>query len=206
MLPARGIVAAECRHATTLAIGLLFFLYGARLSTRAALAGLRHWRLHGLVLTFTFLVFPVLGSATYCCSCWCRLSPDSCYRDGSADSWPDTRRCLATSTAVHHRGSDRDRFLRLEEIASQRIALGQRVAARGDSRGDGRAVDDVPPNAVDSVRVAGPTVRRAATRPGRNRIHRRTAVREPPSRSVPLVLLVMLGPSHVRGHVPTTGD
>jgi sodium/bile acid cotransporter 7 len=60
-LPARGIVAVESKHATTIAIGLLFFLYGARLSTRAALAGLRHWRLHGLVLTFTFLVFPVLG-------------------------------------------------------------------------------------------------------------------------------------------------
>jgi hypothetical protein len=39
----------------------LFFLSGARLSTRAAIAGLRHWRLHGLVLAFTFLVFPVLG-------------------------------------------------------------------------------------------------------------------------------------------------
>lgn len=61
VLPARGIVAGDCTHATTLAIGLLFFLHGARLSTRAALAGLRHWRLHGLVLAFTFLVFPVLG-------------------------------------------------------------------------------------------------------------------------------------------------
>jgi sodium/bile acid cotransporter 7 len=61
VLPARGIVAGDCKLATTLAIGLLFFLYGARLSTRAALAGLRHWRLHGLVLAFTFLVFPVLG-------------------------------------------------------------------------------------------------------------------------------------------------
>jgi sodium/bile acid cotransporter 7 len=61
VLPARGIAAVECRYATTIAIGLLFFLYGARLSTRAALAGLRHWRLHALVLTFTFLVFPVLG-------------------------------------------------------------------------------------------------------------------------------------------------
>ena len=61
LLPARGIVAVECAHATTLAIGLLFFLSGARLSTRAAIAGLRHWRLHGLVLAFTFLVFPVLG-------------------------------------------------------------------------------------------------------------------------------------------------
>ena len=61
LLPARGIVAVECAHATTLDIGLLFFLSGARLSTRAAIAGLRHWRLHGLVLAFTFLVFPVLG-------------------------------------------------------------------------------------------------------------------------------------------------
>jgi sodium/bile acid cotransporter 7 len=61
LLPARGIVAVECRHATAIAIGLLFFLYGARLSTRAALEGLRHWRLHGVVLLFTFVVFPVLG-------------------------------------------------------------------------------------------------------------------------------------------------
>jgi len=29
LLPARGIVAVECAHATTLAIGLLFFLSGA---------------------------------------------------------------------------------------------------------------------------------------------------------------------------------
>jgi sodium/bile acid cotransporter 7 len=61
LLPARGIVAVEFRHATTIAIGLLFFLYGARLSTRDALAGLRHWRLHGVILAFTFLVFPLLG-------------------------------------------------------------------------------------------------------------------------------------------------
>src|SRR6478735_10706343 len=61
LLPARGIIALGVAHATTIAIGLLFFLYGARLSTRAALAGARHWRLHGLVLAFTFLVFPLLG-------------------------------------------------------------------------------------------------------------------------------------------------
>ena len=64
MPPARGIVVAECRHAISLAIGL-FFLYGARLSTRAALAGLRHWRLHGLVLAFTF---PMLGLSV---AFWC---------------------------------------------------------------------------------------------------------------------------------------
>ena len=71
VLPARGIVAGDCKLATTLAIGLLFFLYGARLSTRAALAGLRHWRLHGLVLTFTFLVFRCWGFpvAYWCPTC-----------------------------------------------------------------------------------------------------------------------------------------
>jgi solute carrier family 10 (sodium/bile acid cotransporter), member 7 len=61
LLPARGLVALGVTHATTIAIGLLFFLYGARLSTRAALAGARHWRLHGVILAFTFVFFPLLG-------------------------------------------------------------------------------------------------------------------------------------------------
>ncbi|MDT7792291.1 MAG: solute carrier family 10 (sodium/bile acid cotransporter), er 7 [Mycobacterium sp.] len=300
VLPARGIVADDCKLATTLAIGLLFFLYGARLSTRAALSGLWHWRLHGLVLAFTFLVFPALGlicrvlvpdvltpelyagvmflcclpstvqssiaftsiakgnvAAAICSAsfsnllgivltpvlvtaslvtqtgggvslvairdillqllvpfvagqllqswigrircpaqegawlCRPRIDPAGgvrgIQRGCSSRDLESTHRPLArdvvhhqrrapgncdrvehdgrTSTAVHDRGSDRDRFLRLEEIASQRIALGQRVFARGDGRVDGRAVDDVPPNAVDGVRLAGPTVRRAP-RPG----------------------------------------
>jgi sodium/bile acid cotransporter 7 len=61
LLPARGTVAVDAEHATTIAIAGLFFLYGARLSTRAALDGLRHWRLHTLVLTATFIAFPLLG-------------------------------------------------------------------------------------------------------------------------------------------------
>src|SRR5882757_7810050 len=61
LLPARGIYATGLGHLTTVAIGLLFFLYGARLSTREALDGLRHWRLHTLVLACTFVLFPVLG-------------------------------------------------------------------------------------------------------------------------------------------------
>ena len=35
---------------TDIVIGLLFFLNGAKLSTRAMLAGIGHWRLHLLVL------------------------------------------------------------------------------------------------------------------------------------------------------------
>ncbi|MGW5973780.1 bile acid:sodium symporter family protein [Streptomyces sp. NPDC055186] len=63
LLPARGTGAALASGASTAAIALLFFLYGARLSTREALDGLRHWRLHGTVLACTFLVFPLLGLA-----------------------------------------------------------------------------------------------------------------------------------------------
>ena len=61
LLPASGAVATGFGHATTIAIGLLFFLYGARLSTREALDGLKHWRLHGLVFLATFVLFPLLG-------------------------------------------------------------------------------------------------------------------------------------------------
>lgn len=64
LLPARGMGAVVFGHATTIAVGLLFFLYGARLSPQAALAGARHWRLHLVVLLSTFALFPVLGLAT----------------------------------------------------------------------------------------------------------------------------------------------
>ena len=63
IVPARGTFAEWFATATNIAIALLFFLYGARLSTREALKGLMHWRLHLLILAFTFLVFPVIGLA-----------------------------------------------------------------------------------------------------------------------------------------------
>ncbi|MFE3494630.1 bile acid:sodium symporter family protein [Streptomyces sp. NPDC059175] len=63
LLPVSGWAAAVADGATTTAIGLLFFLYGARLSTREAMDGLRHWRLHLTVLGATFVVFPLLGLA-----------------------------------------------------------------------------------------------------------------------------------------------
>ncbi|CCK26256.1 hypothetical protein BN159_1877 [Streptomyces davaonensis JCM 4913] len=63
LLPARGTGADVADGAATAAIALLFFLYGARLSTREALDGLRHWRLHLTVLACTFVIFPLLGLA-----------------------------------------------------------------------------------------------------------------------------------------------
>ncbi|AQU70674.1 bile acid:sodium symporter [Streptomyces niveus] len=63
LLPASGTAADVAGGATTGAVALLFFLYGARLSTREALDGLKSWRLHLTVLACTFLVFPLLGLA-----------------------------------------------------------------------------------------------------------------------------------------------
>lgn len=63
LLPASGTAADVAGGASTGAVALLFFLYGARLSAREALDGLRHWRLHATVLAATFVVFPLLGLA-----------------------------------------------------------------------------------------------------------------------------------------------
>ncbi|MFD1662374.1 bile acid:sodium symporter family protein [Streptomyces caeni] len=63
LLPARGTAADVASGASTAAIALLFFLYGTRLSTREALTGLKHWRLHVTVLACTFVIFPLLGLA-----------------------------------------------------------------------------------------------------------------------------------------------
>src|SRR3978361_1149929 len=61
LLPVRGNSAVAASYITTAAIALLFFLHGARLAPRAALAGARHWRLHIVVLGSTFLLFPALA-------------------------------------------------------------------------------------------------------------------------------------------------
>jgi sodium/bile acid cotransporter 7 len=63
LLPAHGLGAVVAGNGATLAIALLFFLYGARLSPQAAMAGARHGRLHLLVFLSTFALFPTLGMA-----------------------------------------------------------------------------------------------------------------------------------------------
>ncbi|HEX5334321.1 MAG TPA: bile acid:sodium symporter, partial [Propionicimonas sp.] len=61
--PATGVWVTVLEWATTAAIALLFFLYGARLSPSETLAGIRHWRLHVTILSFTYILFPLLGLA-----------------------------------------------------------------------------------------------------------------------------------------------
>jgi sodium/bile acid cotransporter 7 len=60
LLPARGRAAVGFDWATKFAIGLVFFLHGARLSREAVIGGLTHWRLHLVVLASTFVLFPLL--------------------------------------------------------------------------------------------------------------------------------------------------
>lgn len=62
-LPARGRMAEAFDVAANVAIVLLFFLHGAKLSREAILAGIGNWRLHLLVLGSTYLLFPLLGLA-----------------------------------------------------------------------------------------------------------------------------------------------
>jgi sodium/bile acid cotransporter 7 len=63
VLPCRGSVAVAFNWITNIAIGLLFFMHGAKLSREAIVAGITHWRLHLLVFAATFVMFPVLGLA-----------------------------------------------------------------------------------------------------------------------------------------------
>ena len=63
LLPCSGTSALVFNWITNIAIGLLFFMHGAKLSREAILKGITHWRLHLLVFAATFVMFPVLGVA-----------------------------------------------------------------------------------------------------------------------------------------------
>ena len=63
-LPVRGGAAAAFDVVADLAIMLLFFLHGAKLSRAAIVEGIGNWRLHALVLASTFVWFPLIGFGT----------------------------------------------------------------------------------------------------------------------------------------------
>jgi len=71
--PARGDVAVWLGWLTKFAIGMVFFLHGARLSREAVIGGLGHWRLHLLVLASTFGLFPLLTLGVTALPAW--ISP-----------------------------------------------------------------------------------------------------------------------------------
>ena len=61
LIPATGKAATAVGAATDIAIALMFFMHGTRLSPQAALAGASHWRLHAMVFFGTFVLFPLIG-------------------------------------------------------------------------------------------------------------------------------------------------
>lgn len=46
---------------TSIAIAILFFLHGAKISREALVDGIMHWKFHVIVFAFTFFLFPILG-------------------------------------------------------------------------------------------------------------------------------------------------
>ncbi|MDI2112218.1 bile acid:sodium symporter family protein [Commensalibacter nepenthis] len=65
LFPCYGSGVAFFNNLSIIAIALMFFLQGARLSRQAMVEGLLHWRLHLLIFLCTFGLFPVLGIGLY---------------------------------------------------------------------------------------------------------------------------------------------
>lgn len=61
IIPVHGQGAAIAGIVTDIAIAFLFFLYGTRLSPKAAIEGFIQWKLQIAVLLCTFALFPLLG-------------------------------------------------------------------------------------------------------------------------------------------------
>lgn len=61
VVPVSGSAAHVFSGVTSLAIAILFFLHGAKLSREAVVEGIIHWKLHVVVFAFTFVLFPLLG-------------------------------------------------------------------------------------------------------------------------------------------------
>lgn len=61
--PARGQFAGILSQVTYWAVALLFYIYGAKLSTATILSGLANWKLQLGCLLCTYALFPVLGLA-----------------------------------------------------------------------------------------------------------------------------------------------
>ncbi|OCG20732.1 bile acid:sodium symporter family protein [Gilliamella sp. App4-10] len=61
VFPCEGQTKTVFEYLTTFAIGLLFFMHGAKLSFQAIVVGIKNWRLHLLIFATTFVIFPILG-------------------------------------------------------------------------------------------------------------------------------------------------
>jgi len=65
LFPAQGGFATALSKVTFWAVALLFFLYGAKLSLSATVAGLTNWKLQAGCLACTYILFPVLAMGLF---------------------------------------------------------------------------------------------------------------------------------------------
>ena len=63
LLPVHGVGVTIGTWVSRVMVACLFFLYGTRLQRAETIAGLKHWRLHAVILACTFVLFPVIGLA-----------------------------------------------------------------------------------------------------------------------------------------------
>ena len=63
LLPVHGVGVTIGTWVSRVMVACLFFLYGTRLQRSETVSGLKNWRLHTVILTCTFVVFPVIGLA-----------------------------------------------------------------------------------------------------------------------------------------------
>lgn len=65
VLPATGMAATAVDIVSTGAIALLFFLHGVRLKRESLVTAATDWKIHGVILACTFVMFPLLGVAMH---------------------------------------------------------------------------------------------------------------------------------------------
>jgi sodium/bile acid cotransporter 7 len=75
LFPPRAELRPALSSAGGIAVALQFFISGLRLPSSSALRGLRAWRLHLVILGFSFGVFPLLGLGVAAGSSW-YLTPE----------------------------------------------------------------------------------------------------------------------------------
>ncbi|MGF9648736.1 bile acid:sodium symporter family protein [Pseudarthrobacter oxydans] len=70
LFPARGELAPALSMAGGMAVAVQFFISGLRLPSSTALQGLKAWRLHLVIVVFSFGFFPLLGFGVAAGSSW----------------------------------------------------------------------------------------------------------------------------------------
>ncbi|MXP50857.1 bile acid:sodium symporter family protein [Pantoea sp. SoEX] len=66
-IPLKGNFINLFKYLTIVAISVLFFMHGAKLSRKKIILGSSNWQLHLWILCSTFILFPLIGFILICC-------------------------------------------------------------------------------------------------------------------------------------------